>query len=405
MNYQYEACNRQGEHFQGAIEAASRQEAAHIIRRQGLWITHLSCKDNIIEHKGTYFYRLLLPTVGDAQIALFCRQMSVLLGAGIPVHEALKSLLAGGRQGGYSRLLKQLYQHVLKGNALSAAMEESNNFSPRIIRLIAAGECAGTLEETFSRLADYLAKTVKAREQLKSILLYPAIIGITALVMLIFMTVFILPAFASMLYDLHADLPLPTQMLLSLSAFLQAYTQETMLASCIIGISIWGLWRSPVIHCACHRILLSLPLIGEMARHAAWSLICSTLAMLLEQGLPLHDAIKTTAPVTGNRYIEHELMHMQSKVRNGCSLLSALRDCGSFPSILQEMLDAGEQAGQLEIMLLKAADFCAVMAENESARLQALAEPVAILTVGGLVFFMVMSIIMPLLNTMDVLSM
>lgn len=223
MNYQYEACNRQGEHFHGEVEAASRQEAAHIIRRQGLWITDLSCKDNSVEPKRTYFNRLL-SSVGDAQIALFCRQMSVLLGAGIPVHEALKSLLAGGRQGSYSRLLKQLYQQVLKGKSLSVAMDESDSFSPRIVRLIAAGECSGTLEETFSRLADYLAKTVKAREQLKSILLYPAIIGITALVMLIFMTVFILPAFASMLDNLHADLPLPTQMLLGLSAFLQSYS-------------------------------------------------------------------------------------------------------------------------------------------------------------------------------------
>lgn len=404
MNYQYEACNRQGEHFHGEVEAASRQEAAHIIRRQGLWITDLSCKDNSVEPKRTYFNRLL-SSVGDAQIALFCRQMSVLLGAGIPVHEALKSLLAGGRQGSYNRLLKQLYQQVLKGKSLSVAMDESGSFSPRIVRLIAAGECSGTLEETFSRLADYLAKTVKAREQLKSILLYPAIIGITALVMLIFMTVFILPAFASMLDNLHADLPLPTQMLLGLSAFLQAYSKETMLAICIIVMGMWGLLRCPVVHCACHRVILSLPLMGEMARHAVWSLICSTLAMLLEQGIPIHDAIKITAPATGNRYIENELMHVQSKVRNGSSLLSALRDCGSFPPILQEMLDAGEQAGQLEIMLLKAADFCAVMAENESARLQALAEPAAILTVGGLVFFMVMAVIMPLLNTMDVLSM
>ena len=406
MNYAYEACNRQGEHFQGQIEAGSRQEAAHKIRRQGLWITDLSCQEKTPSTwKDTYYNRLLAPAVDNAQIALFCRQMSVLLSAGIPVHEALNSLLTGGRQGSYRRLLNHLYQHVLKGKSLSAAMMESSSFSPQIIQLIAAGESAGTLEETFSRLADYLARTVKAQEQLKSILLYPAIIGITALIVLIFMTFFILPAFASLLYNLQADLPVPTQILLNLSAFLAVYGKETVLVCCIMGAGIWGLLRHPWIRCGCDRILLSLPLMGKMAGHATWALVCNTLAMLLEQGVALHIAIKITAPATGNRYIESELMHVQSKVRNGSSLLAALRNCDSFPPILLEMLDAGEQSGQLETMLTKAADFCAVMAENESARLQALAEPAAILTVGSLVFFMVMAVIMPLLNTMDALSM
>lgn len=406
MNYHYEACNRQGERFQGEMEADSPQEAAHKIRRQGLWITSLACSD---EQGGTLTEKFSRQNfwsaaVEDKQIALFFRQLSVLLGAGIPVHEALKSLLAGGRQGSYARLLKGLYQQVIKGKNLSAAMEESRCFSSQVIRLVAAGESAGTLEETFHRLADFQAQQVKNKEQMKSILLYPAIIGVTALLMLIFMTIFILPTFASMLNNLQAELPWPTKFLLGLADFFQAYGSESVVGACILMIALCILFRQEVFRYHVHRLLLALPWVGTLACHTAWTLVLSTLAMLLEQGISLHAAIKMAASVTGNRYIEYELLHLQIKVEQGSSLLSALQDCRAFPPMLQEMLAAGEQAGQLEVMLARAAAFCQVLAENESARLQALAEPAAIFTVGGLVFFMVLAVVMPLLDTMEALS-
>jgi len=406
MHYQYEACNRQGEQFHGTVEAGSRQEAAHRIRRQGLWITAITCfeQESSPGLKKNLFPKLFTPKVELARIALFCRQLAVLLGAGIPVHEALKTIRTEGKKGSYAQLINQLYQQVLQGKALSKAMAESHNFSPQIIQLVAAGESAGTLEETFNRLADFLASQVKAREQLKSILLYPIIIGLTAVAVMVFMTLFILPAFASMLENLQAELPLPTQLLLWLADFLQSYGRETLLACALLVIGMVLLSRQPQIRYGGHRLLLALPLLGNLANHTAWSLVLRTLALLLTQGIPLHEALKAAAAVTGNDCMERSLSKVQIKVEQGSSLLAAMQDCVVFPSTLQEMLAAGEQAGQLEIMLNKAADFCGVMAENEPARLQALAEPAAIFIVGGLVFFMVMAVIMPLLNTMDALQ-
>ncbi|MCR5757438.1 MAG: type II secretion system F family protein [Selenomonas sp.] len=406
MHYQYEACNRQREQFQGTVEAGSRQEAAHKIRRQGLWITAITCpkQTTIPELKNISLHHLFSVAVSPAQIALFFRQLAVLLGAGIPVHDALKALQTSRKQGSYARLLNQLYQQVLQGKSLSMAMAESHNFSPQISQLVAAGESAGTLEETFSRLADFLARQVKDWEQLKSILLYPVIIGVTAIAVLIFMTLFILPAFAAMLQNLQAELPLPTKLLLFLADFFQTYGMETAWLCVFFLAGLSALSRRPLIRRFGHRCLLSLPLLGKLAGHTAWSIALRTLAMQLEQGIPLHEALKNTASAAGNHYLAEELRKVQVKVEQGCSLLMALQDCPFFPPMLQEMLAAGEQAGQLEIMLNKAADFCSVLAENESARLQALAEPAAIFLVGGLVFFMVMAIIMPLLNTMDALQ-
>ncbi|SHK78464.1 type II secretion system protein F (GspF) [Selenomonas ruminantium] len=406
MNYRYEASNRQGQIFKGTVSAPSRQEAARKIKRQGLWITALLRAEDEKEAAGRkdWCQYLMTRKVDDMQIALFCRQLAVLLSAGIPVHEGLKALLAGRRGERYSRLLNGLYQQVLQGKSLATAMEASGNFSPRIVQLVAAGEQAGTLEAVFSRLADFLAQVVTAREQLKSVLLYPAILGLTALGMLIFMAVFILPAFASMLQNLQAELPWPTRVLLSLADFLQVHGGDAMAGGIVLVLGLLLLARqAPVIY-RYHQLVLYLPMVGALARNSAWSLLLGTLGMVLEQGLPLHQAIRLAAPVAGNRYLERELLQVQAKVEQGSALMAALISCPVFPAILVEMLEAGEEAGKLEVMLAKAAAFCQVQAENESARLQALAEPVAIFIVGGLVFFLVLAVIMPLLNTMDALS-
>lgn len=406
MNYRYEASNRQGQIFKGTVSAPSRQEAARKIKRQGLWITALLRAEDEKEAAGRKDWRqYLMPRkVDDMQIALFCRQLAVLLSAGIPVHEGLKALLAGRRGDRYFRLLNGLYQQVLQGKSLAMAMEASGNFSPRIVRLVAAGEQAGTLDAVFSRLADFLAQVVKAREQLKSVLLYPAILGLTALGMLIFMAVFILPAFASMLQNLQAELPWPTRVLLSLADFLQVHGGEALAGGSVLALGLLLLARQATVIYRYHQLVLYLPMVGALARHSAWSLLLGTLGMILEQGLPLHQAIRLAAPVAGNRYLERELLQVQAKVEQGSALMAALISCPVFPAILVEMLEAGEEAGKLEVMLAKAAAFCQVQAENESARLQALAEPAAIFIVGGLVFFLVLAVVMPLLNTMDALS-
>lgn len=409
MNYAYEACNRQGDHFQGQIEAGSRQEAAHKIRRQGLWITSLQAAMEESHHtRPVDALQHLFPDkkISPTQTAFFCRQMAVLLTAGMPVHEALKALLAGGRHGRYYHLLERLYQKVLKGKSLSAAMkDEPGSFSLQIIRLVEAGEQSGSLERVFNRLAEFLEQKVKAQEKMKSILLYPAIIGITAMVVLIFMTLFILPTFAGMLANLQGELPLATKLLLQLSALLQD-RGAVLLAVSLPGLGmVYIISQLPQLRFIFSRLLLSLPFMGSLARYTAWSLFLSTLALLIEQGIVLHAALKMAAKTAGNSYLEQELLQVHAKVEQGSSLMKALSICPFFPTMLQEMLEAGEQSGQLETMLAKAAAFCQVRAENESARLQALAEPAAIFTVGGLVFFMVMAVIMPLLNTMDALTM
>ena len=409
MNYKYTACNRAGQHFQGNIAAGSRQEAARQIRQQGLWVTNLIAAE---EKSASTRKNLqdLISFVGGGfttgQQALFFRQLAVLTEAGIPLHEALRNLAAASRENSCTKVLNKLHQAVMQGNSLSAALGKYPQiFSAQVVHLVQAGENGGTLDTVLIRLADYLEQTTIAREKLKSVLLYPLILACSAVGALVFMTLVILPAFAAMLENLQVELPLPTRILLSTAAFLRDYGDMTLVIVILGLLVILALRKSTKVKLYYERCQLALPLLGSLRQHTDWMLALSTLASLLEQGIALPLALEMAGKSLDNSYLARQLGQVQQKIQQGSSLRAALEECPSFPAILQEMLAAGEQSGKLETMLTKGADYCKVMMENESARLQALAEPAAIFLVGGLVFFFVLSVIMPLLNTMDALTM
>ncbi len=408
MTYHYEACNRAGQHYQGKIEAVSRQEAARQIRRQGLWVIKLSTPQvsSSSHFIGSLADDLFTPSCSRGQQALFFRQLAVLTAAGIPLHDALKNLAHTGQRRRLSMIISHLHQAVLQGSSFSGALQKHARFlPPQVVRLVQAGEASGTLETVLFRLADYLEKTAIAQEKLKSVLLYPAILAVSAIGALVFMTLVILPTFASLLNSLSAELPLPTRILLSAADFLSSYGWETLLGSGLGLAGLAAISQLPAVKLRYTHYLLMVPLLGQLRLHTAWMLALSTLATLMEQGIALPAALALASQSLNNAYLEQQLHKVQEKITQGSSLQSAIAGCPFFPSLLQDMISAGEQSGQLESMLTKGADFCRVMVENEAARLQALAEPAAILTVGGLIFFFVLSVIMPLLNTMDALTM
>ena len=401
MIFAYQARNRSGERFSGTLEADSLQAAAQAVRQRGLWIARLEEVHTTSAHAAfVSWFQQRSP--GPRLVLLFCRQLSVLLSAGLPVHEALKALLVPGETGFYQQLLSGLVQSVVQGKTLADAMSNFPGvFSPTIISLVHAGESGGSLENVLCRLADFQEKSYAAREKLKSVLLYPAILGMTTLAAFCFMMVFILPAFATMLLNLHTELPLMTRGLLAISATMQQHGLLVLLATVVTIVVAGMFYQRPTVRLWVDRLRLQLPLYGSLCRSADWMLVLGTLSLLLETGIPLHQALGMVRTVAGNHYLQQQLKQVQQAVERGRAMADSLCSCRYFPTMARELVKAGEQAGNLEQMLQKAGDFCAVTAENESQRLQALAEPLAILLVGGLVFCFVLSIILPLLSVMD----
>ena len=404
-SYAYEARNRSGELFTGKIKAASRREAAHQIRAKGLWVASLRELEQAKPVTSRQEIIRWHSNPSRLEVVLFCRQLSVMLSAGLPVHEALRSLYQPAGKGAYQQMLGRLLTDVKQGKSLHGAMQGFPQvFSPRIIRMVQAGEVAGSLEVMFLRLADFLEKSFAAREKLKSVLLYPLILGATALLAIWGLTVFVLPTFASLLTDFRAELPLPTRLLLQLSAIIQ---QDGVLVLTLIGLLVLLMavaWHQPSIRLHLDAWRLRIPLYGRLICYAEWQMLLGTLAVLLENGICLHEALKLLPEVTNNYYLRQVVSAAGVAVEHGTMLWKTWHSCDAFPTVLKEMVMAGENSGQLEGMLAKGAGLCAVIAENESRRLQALAEPVAIFIVGGLVFFFALSVLLPLLGMMEALS-
>ncbi|WP_177220789.1 type II secretion system F family protein [Selenomonas sp. GACV-9] len=402
--FAYEARNRTGELFTGEIRADSRKEAAHQIRAKGLWVASLKELKPARPLTGQKVWQVFDARPAKLEVVLFCRQLAVLLSAGLPVHEALGALRQQSSGSSYQRMLEKMLADVMQGKSLHEAMGSFPQvFSVRMVSLVKAGELAGSLDGMFSRLADFMEKSFAAREKLRSVLLYPFILGVTTFLAFVAMTVFILPTFAAMLANLQAQLPLPTRILLQLAAIMQQHGGGVLLLLSLLLLTVIFAWRQPRIRVHVDRWRLQIPFYGRLASYSEWLMLLGTLAVLLENGIRLHEALQLLPEVTDNFYLREVIAGAHKSVERGRSLVEAWRGCQVFPAALQEMVMAGEKSGELEFMLKKGAELCAVIAENESQRLQAMAEPAAIFLVGSLVFFFVLSVILPLLEMMDVL--
>lgn len=401
--FSYEARNQSGELFAGKIKAESRKEAARQVRAKALWVSRLS--EEKIQSTTSPLARLKsigVKTPSRLEVVLFCRQLAVLLSSGMPVHEALQALQQPNDSTSFQQMVDRLLRAVMQGKALHEAMQAlPKGFPSRIVSLVRAGEESGSLDILFGRLADFLEKSYEAEEKLKSVLIYPAILGLTTLGAFLFLTVFILPTFATLFDNLQAELPLPTRILLMLSAVFQQYSGSLLLLLLAVLGFFAFLWKHDSFRTAADKIQIKLPFYGRLIKHTEWMMLLSTLAMLIGNGIRIPDAIALLPEVTSNYYLRKILREMQDSVNRGGSLANYFCRCDAFPAMLQEMIRAGEKSGELEFMLEKSAGLCRVISENETQRMQALAEPVAIFLVGGLVLFLALSILLPLLGTLD----
>lgn len=407
----YDARNKQGERFAGEVEARTIHEAARLIRRKGLWIASLrACEGKPADgfmRRAISLGRasLMRGVMGREETILFLRQMTVLLQTGMPVHQALQALAEEGGKKAYTRLVKAMMADLMNGSALADAMEKHPRvFPPSVSSLVRAGEASGTLEQVVGSLADFLERDYRAREKLKTVMMYPLALLAASLLSMGLMTVFVLPTLALLLQNLHAELPLPTRALLFFAEAVQHHLMLIVLVLLLGILLLVFLYRQPVVRERLDHAILFVPFFGPLRIYSEWRGALETLAVLMRNGIVLNRALEMVAPAAGNHWIRRILERARERVLRGSAFCSALQGDPVFPAMLAALLAAGERSGELERMLEKAAEFCIVTTENRSARIQAMAEPVLIFIVGGVIFFFVLAIILPLLETMDALS-
>ena len=401
--FSYTACTAEGRKIHGIIEAESAPAAARMLMERGETAVHIEERRTLRLPQETRQWLSRRGGVTDEERIAFFQELSALLAVGLPMHRALERLRDGvGEASPSGRLLHDLHHAAMQGMPLSRAMETKQQiFSPVLVGMVRAGEESGSLDVVLGAAASFLTEEHRMREALWSALLYPLFLLVAVVLSIALMTVFILPIFAALLADLHADLPLPTQLLLTASAQIADAPAATVFVLLAVPLSIGLLLRIPSVRFLCDRCILRLPVVGVFIRCRAWQMILCVLAVLLRSGIRLDRAIALACTATGNRALRRQLCSIEQRLIEGRSLTQIMADDPYLPPLVRGMLAAGEEAGELERILPQAAEYCARRAEIIGQRVAALAEPIMIVVVAGLIFFAVLSFLLPIFDAMD----
>ncbi|HYF93623.1 MAG TPA: type II secretion system F family protein [Symbiobacteriaceae bacterium] len=394
----YRARDTGGQLIQGRIEADTELDSVTRLRNQGLLVLDIE-KDRdlqaVLQQQGGFFTR----KPGGKDLALFARQFSTMINAGLPVVTALKVL---ARQSGNKRLrhvLAQIAGDVEAGDSLATAFARQHQYLPAVlIQMTAAGEVGGILDEVFTRLADQLEKEEAIRQKVRSAMIYPAIVIGVASLILVFLILFVIPRFVEVYASFEADLPLATKLLIALSNWLQRAWWGVGLAVVGIVVGQRQLRRSEQGGLLWDRGVLKMPVFGPMVAKHSIAVFSRTLGSLLSSGITILKAMAVAERTASNRVIAAAVREAMGKVREGQHLAAPLAQAGLFPPMVIEMVSVGEETGTLEEMLEKVADFYEDEVQRTAERLSSSLEPIILVTLAITIGLMVMAMVQPIFS-------
>lgn len=387
--FEWKGTARNGQTQTGLLVADSKDAVIAVMRRQQIVVT-------AVKEKGK---EIALPKFGGGvpsqNIAVFTRQFSVMIDAGLPLVQCLEIL--GNQQDNktFKRALIQVRQDVESGSNLADSMRKHPKiFNDLYTNMVAAGEAGGILDTILQRLATYIEKSVKLNAQVKSAMIYPvAVISIACMVVAVILWK-VIPVFAALFESLGAELPLPTRVVIALSNFIAAFW---WLIGMLIVATIFAIRKYHATYKGkrvLDGILLKMPILGMLLRKIAVARFCRTLATLTSSGVPILDGLSITARTAGNSIVEDAIMATRKSVEEGKTISEPLGDTDVFPPMVVQMIAVGEQTGALDTMLSKIADFYEEEVDLAVAGLMKLLEPVLIaflgVAIGGIVIAMYM---------------
>ncbi|HET9283491.1 MAG TPA: type II secretion system F family protein, partial [Candidatus Angelobacter sp.] len=338
-------------------------------------------------------------------LAVFFRQFSVMIDAGLPLVQCLEILAANQENLFFQKCLTGVRTSVESGSTLSNAMRQFPKiFDDLTTNMIEAGEAGGILDTILQRLATYVEKAVKLKSAVKSALIYPvSVISIAALVVGALLK-FVVPIFANMFNSMGVDLPLPTKIVIGLSNFVGRFWWLALglLIALVLGIKY--VRKDPKGRYILDKLLLNLPVLGLVLRKIAVARFTRTLGTLITSGVPILEGLSITARTSGNAVLEDALMKVRKAVEEGRTIVDPLKECGVFPNMVTQMIGVGEATGAMDAMLQKIADFYEDEVDAATKDMLTLLEPIMIGFLGIVVGGIVISLYMPLFSMIAKLS-
>jgi type IV pilus assembly protein PilC len=393
----FEWKGRRGDKIEGGVLVAENKEAVRTrLRRQQIVVTQVREQGKEIS------FPLLRGGVSQKELAIFTRQFSVMIDAGLPLVQCLEILGTQAENKVFQKVLIQVRQDVESGATLADSMRKHPRvFDDLFCNMIAAGEAGGILDTILQRLANYIEKAVKLRRAVRSAMIYPvAVLAIAALVVTIILWK-VIPTFAALFAGLGAELPLPTRIVIALSNFVGRYLPL------LVVIFFAGLYALKKYHDTykgrrvLDGLLLKIPIIGIVLRKIAVARFCRTLATLVSSGVPILEALEITAKTSGNAIIEDAIMATRKSIEEGKTISEPLKDTDVFPPMVVHMIAVGEQTGALDAMLSKIADFYEDEVDAAVENMLTLLEPVMILFLGIVIGGIVISMYLPMFSLLS----
>jgi len=397
--YEYVALNAKGKKVNGIIDADGATAARQKLRGSGSYpitVTEVE-KASTATETSKFSIRSVFQRVSPAEVAMMTRQLSTLVGASLPLVSAIDILIPQTKSSIFKKILAQIKESIIEGNTFAASLAPYPSTFPALyVNMVHAGETSGTLEIVLERLADITEKQESFKNRVRTALAYPIFMSIIgALVMFVLLT-YIVPRITVIFTDMNQTLPTPTVLLIALSDFLKIYWWVLLTVIALVVVAFRSVKKTAKGRRMVDNTLLRLPVFGPLAKKLAAARLARTLGSLLENGVSMLPALGIVKNIVGNVLIAEAVDAASNEVEKGQGLGDALSAFDVFPSLCIQMIQVGEQSGELENLLNKVAAVFENEVESAILRMTARLEPMMILVMAVFVAFIVLSIILPI---------
>jgi type IV pilus assembly protein PilC len=395
FTFVWEGKDRGGKIVKGEMRASGEHVVKNTLRRQGVNVLKVK-KQRMGSSK----------KITDEDITMFTRQLATMLKSGVPLLTSFDIVAKGHSNPSVTKLLLDIKNDIETGSSLTQAFRKHpNEFDALYCNLIQAGEQAGILDALLARLATYKEKTLGVKKKIKSALFYPTAVIVAAFVITAVIMIFVIPAFKELFSSFGANLPTPTLVVMAISDVFVTYWW--LIFGGIFG-GIWGFlkaWKkSEAIQIVMDRLLLKIPIIGQIMLNATIARWCRTLATMFAAGVPLVESLDSVGGAAGNYLYKIATKKIQNEVSTGTSLTLSMQSTNMFPNMVMQMVAIGEESGALDSMLSKVADYYEEEVDNAVEALSSLMEPIIMVVLGTLIGGLVVAMYLPIFKMGEVVG-
>jgi type IV pilus assembly protein PilC len=400
--YLVKARSRNGRLVESRLKAVSEAEALSRVRQQGMTPIAVELANSGLNRE----IRIGKGRVKLKDLAIFSRQFSTMLAAGLPILRCLSILSEQTASSRLRELLLEVRDDVERGSSLSDALTGHQEFPPVMVSMVRAGEVGGFLDSTMQDIADALEAEVQLKSRIKAALTYPVAVGIIALLIVTGMLIFVVPVFQGLFDSLGGQLPLPTQMLVNAS---NAIKNPLISVPIVVAILLLVVWyrrsrNSPRVRRVVDPLRFRIPIFGRLFQKVALARFSRNFATLVHAGVPILTALDIVGDTAGNIVISDAVADVKESVRAGTGISRPLAEHPIFPAMVVQMISVGEDTGALDTMLGKIADFYDQEVTATTEQLMALIEPVMIVVLGGLVGGMIIALYLPIFSIFELIK-